>query len=137
LAWEEIGCGGLRLWDKANPNEDVFRLSPPDMADASGTEGEVRTQWQETDNGLIMTMEPDEEFLRQAVYPVTIDPTVQSSQDTSNIQDAFLSETNAAINYGTGQTLHVGKHSTYGQCRALVKIANLPALTSAYTVAKA
>lgn len=54
-----------------------------------------------------------------------------------NILDTYLSESNAATNYGTAQTLRVGKHVTYGQCKALVKITSLPTLASAYTIAKA
>ena len=137
LAWEATAGGGLRLWDTALPEEDVFQLAPPYMIDATGAVGEVRAVWQATDGNLMMTMTPDEAFLAEAQYPVIIDPTVQSAQTTANILDTYLSETNSATNYGAAQTLRVGKHSTYGQCRALVKITNLPALTSAYTVAKA
>ncbi|MEA5015627.1 MAG: DNRLRE domain-containing protein [Candidatus Limiplasma sp.] len=136
LAWEET-AGGLRLWDRANPGEDTFRLPAPYMIDAAGRLGEVRTEWQTMGGSLLMTMTPDAEFLGSAQYPVVIDPTVQSSQTATNILDTFLSESNKTTNYGSAQTLRVGKHSTYGQCRALVKITNLPALTSAYTVAKA
>ena len=36
LAWEETAGGGLRLWDIAQPEEDVFRLPPPYMSRRDG-----------------------------------------------------------------------------------------------------
>ncbi len=137
LAWEQTEDNGLRLWDTARPDEDVFRLPAPYMIDAAGLEGTVRTEWQTLNGNLCMTITPDAAFLAEARYPVIIDPTVQSTQTATNILDTFVSESNGAANYGTAQTLRVGKHAAYGTCKGLVKIASLPALSSAYTVAKA
>jgi|GEM_PF-2450209 len=137
LAWEQTTDNGLCLRDTAQPDEDVFCLPAPYMIDAAGVEGAVQTEWQTLNGNLCMTITPDAAFLAEARYPVIIDPTVQSAQATTNILDTFVSESNGTTNYGTAQTLRVGKHAAYGQCKALVKIASLPALSSAYTVAKA
>ncbi len=137
LLWAETGNGGLRLWDKEKPEVDAFLLPAPFMLDATGAEGILHTNWEARDGGLVMTLTPDAEFLQNAQYPVTIDPTVQSGQVVAQIQDTFISETKGDTNYATSTTLRVGKHEGYGECKALIRILDLPALSSAYTIAKA
>lgn len=137
LMWEETEGGGLRLWDEAKPGEDVFRVPPPYMMDAAGQEGKLETTWEEQDGQLRMTLTPAADFLQSAVYPVTIDPTVQSSQTATKIIDTYISEENNTKNYGSATSLRVGKHDGYKECRALIKIEDLPTLSSAYTIAKA
>ena len=95
------------------------------------------TQWEAQGNTLVMTIRPDGEFLRNAQYPVTIDPTVQSGQGAQDIGDTFISEANPTVNYSASQTLLVGSHVGYGRCKALIQFKNLPKLPDAYTIAKA
>lgn len=77
----------------------------------------------------ILRISLDEEWLNQAAYPVTIDPTVTTIQPDAAVGiDSFVQSYSPDANYGTNSDLQIGKSST-AIIRSLIKfnISSIPA----------
>lgn len=73
LKRERSTNGGYRFLN--DDEAEIFRMLPPSAADATGVKGEAEL----TIEGSELTLTVDRDFLMEATYPVTIDPTVVST----------------------------------------------------------
>lgn len=108
--------------------EVLWALMPPKAWDSSGdpdtghVAGELRVEWQSNDTRYVSVRIP-QSWLASAVYPVFIDPTVQSSAAPSNIYYTY------STYFGTGEG-RMGYYATYGipyEGGALFEAVPLPA----------
>ena len=95
-----------------------------------------------SDNGIISfayTMIPSREWLLSAerVFPITIDPDVQTSMDSSQVHDTFVSSLDPKQNSYTSSKLKIGNGSSSGINRVYIKFPNLPQLGAGDMVVKA
>ena len=95
-----------------------------------------------SDNGIISfayTMIPSQEWLLSAerVFPITIDPDVQTSMDSSQVHDTFVSSLDPKQNSYTSSKLKIGNGSSSGINRVYIKFPNLPQLGAGDMVVKA
>ena len=52
----------------------------------------IKVDFREVEGGYEMTLTPDDAWLKEAVYPVVIDPIVQTEINLSNIHDTCICE---------------------------------------------
>ena len=87
--------GGISLSDG---EETVFVLPAPVLIDSAGYIGTVKVlieTIQENNQGsarerLRISYVPDPAFMEQAVYPVTLDPTIRTATEDSGIEDTYV-----------------------------------------------
>jgi len=121
--------------------EEVFRFQAPFMLDSAMNEGSLNQNigvvLSTAEGGYTLTYVLDRGWLESAerVYPVTLDPTVKSTQNTYNISDTHTNSNNPNTNYQLSTYLHVGK--TNGTSYSYVKIDTLPTLPSGSTITDA
>ena len=75
---------------KDDKGETAFRFPAPYLKDAEGKPGAVNVILEAQAEGCRMICQPDQEYLATAVYPVSLDPAVQTSQDSAGIVDTFV-----------------------------------------------
>ncbi len=138
----EIKSNGL----KANQNEDgsiifsngeeeVFFVPAPYMYDDKGiTSYDIETKLEEIDDGYILTITPSDKWLKDKsrVYPVTLDPTIESVK-SGNIYDTYSDSANPNVNNYASTQMKVGKYylNRYYpnvEYQSYVKIVNLPTI---------
>ena len=128
--------------EKEENAEAVFHLAVPCMYDQSGIYSDgVSYEMKDCGKGeTLLTIITDTEWLTdsQRQYPVVIDPGLETVQKTSNIMDTFVRE-----KYPSSSSSHtfgsftVGNSSSYGKCRAFLKINELPSLPPGVVVYEA
>ena len=115
--------------------EDFGVISAPYMEDANGAYSkEITLSLKETEEGYIVKMSPDTEWLSDSsrVFPIAIDPTFQALY----IGNVLMTGTsvnsarpNSAEMFGYGE-YYVGREaSSYGNVRGAFKVNTLPAIT--------
>ena len=115
-----------------NGEEVIYQISAPYMQDAAGQRSDTLTlsMVQTKNHEITVTMTADEVWLldEERVYPVTLDPTVQTKTKKSDIDSTFITSGQASTNHSDKFELLVGRESSeYGYCRTLMKI-DLPEL---------
>ncbi len=88
--------GSVTLFDE---NEQVFEIQAPYMFDSDRAQSDaIEVSLVQHGSKYEYTITADEEWLaaEDRVYPVTIDPTVATKQETPNIYDTYVSSNNAA-----------------------------------------
>jgi RHS repeat-associated protein len=81
-----------------------------------------------------LTFALDLEWLAEAVYPVTIDPTVLTSLNTSDIKDTRVVENYPSSNYYGLEFVSTGRGSSSGTNYTLIRFENLPGIGSSSMV---
>ena len=104
--------------------ETVFMMDTPLVYDTAGKETLAAVEL--TDMGEYVRMEYriDPLFMNDAVYPVTIDPVIHSTNAVHNIQDTTLGEGQSAKPY-TADHLKIGKYSGTLRCVGLLQFETL------------
>jgi len=110
-------------------NETIFKMPAPYMYDADHQASyDIKMSLREASGGYRLTYEPDLDWLTDEgrVYPVTIDPTLESTRTSAGIADAYVSSENPAVNYGSSTLLALGKTSSGVVSDIYLKINSLP-----------
>ena len=128
--------------DYSEPVE-IYKIPAPMMYDAKGEECRdfrIELVSAKSGTGYELTMIPNEEWLQdsQRAYPVTIDPTVETTLDASLISDAHVSSGYATTNYYNSVIVKTGNPSagSSGINRTYVKL-TLPTITSSSIITSA
>ncbi len=88
-------------------------------------------------NGYVLSLTPDKDWVNSSdrVFPVTIDPSIETSLDVNSIHDTFVSS-NDSSNKWINQYLRTGQTPSIGTTRTYMKF-DLPSLTSSDMVVDA
>ena len=136
MSFEKDEEGNIFAKDK-NTGNVLFYFNRPFARDAKGVTL-LSTGMNLTGNQLILTV--NDSWLKNAAYPVTIDPTIAATMtvpDISGAEDTYISSQNPGTNYYKSSYLHAGNLSGYGTLRSLVKFKYLPALPAGARITKA
>ena len=111
---------------KDEQGEAVFRLQAPFMLDADEQHGEVAVQLEAREDGMYaMTYIPNEAFIENAVFPVMLDPAIESVRGESGIVDTYVKEGSSTL-YNTADQVWICNNSTYGKRYGYMRVATLP-----------
>ena len=136
---------GLTWYDKQDGtilamegDQIAFTLPPAFATDANGQEGSVTARLTQTGGETRLILSVDRAWLDQAAYPVTIDPIVNTESDSGAFEDNYVSllSPNTVINDAANK-LRVSNTDASGKCRSFIKVAQLPEISSAFTITKA
>lgn len=143
LAPEQAENGDIEFI--APTGETAYVLPAPFMKDSTpeGIHGAVRCALIPSGEAGIwhMTYTPDEAWLANAQFPVTLDPAVISKKHSSAIEDNFITSAKPSTVQpyaGTGMTIS-NSSTNWGTSKAFVKFldSGLPSIDSSYYVTKA
>lgn len=143
LAPEQAENGDIEFI--ASTGETAYVLPAPFMKDSTpeGIHGAVRCALIPSGEAGIwhMTYTPDEAWLANAQFPVTLDPAVISKKHSSAIEDNFITSAKPSTVQpyaGTGMTIS-NSSTNWGTSKAFVKFldSGLPSIDSSYYVTKA
>lgn len=118
--------GRISLRDSSG--ESAFTILPPSLIDADGMNGPVSVEFETTDTGFSLSYSPDPDFTASAVYPVTLDPVVRTS-DSTGIADTYVREGQTS-NYSASDRLWITNNANYGNRISYVKVTSLPSIGS-------
>lgn len=99
----------VTFYDEAG--KSIFVIASPFMFDsAEGYSNDIRVVLEPTDTGCNYTLIPDRKWLEanERIYPVTLDPTIYTTQNAKYILDNGVQEANAGTNYMTYNRIYVG-----------------------------
>lgn len=124
--------------DAQADRQQVFAMPAAFMRDNEGRIGEVKTELIHDGNQARMILTCDEAFLKQASYPVVIDPLVQTVQHSSTMEDNYVTSNapNTVQSYSQAR-LRICKNTSYGECRSFLKFTELPYFIPSNMVTKA
>ncbi|MDT8719689.1 discoidin domain-containing protein, partial [Clostridium sp. 19966] len=117
------------FYDDKDSKKAVFQMQAPNMYDAKESQSDaVKVSLDKTKNGYSLTVTPDSDWLNSSdrVYPVTIDPPVETNIDRAKIQDTFVSSIDTE-NKANNILLYAGFYNNLGIHRSYVKF-ELPQL---------
>ena len=112
--------------------EEIFYIPAPFMYDSKNAYSyDVSYNLKENNNGTYtITITADEEWLKdnERIYPVTIDPVIQTKRTKTEIEATFIASGSPNQNFNGVQDLYLGVESAnYRICRTLFKF-DLPVL---------
>ena len=116
-------------------NEDgeaVFFVASPYMFDAKDDfNTAIAVTLEKTETGCRYILTPDREWLENParVYPVTLDPTVSTTQNTNYIHDNGVQQSNPSTNYMTTNRIYVGSGASSTEGRMYFKLTKWPSVT--------
>ncbi len=126
-----------------NGEEEVFFVPAPYMYDEKGSKSyDIETKLEETEDGYILTLVPSDKWLKdkERVYPVTIDPTIESLR-TGSITATYTDSSNPNTNYYTSTEMLVGKYynNRYSsmEYQSYVQVYNLPTIPEGSSIISA
>lgn len=122
----------------ASDGEETFVLAAPFAYDSDGeTTRDIETSLDITEAGNVLTYKIHKEWFleEERVYPVYIDPSVQTSQIRNNIRDMTVAS-GGGTDYND-DFIEAGYHRNRGIERTYIKFKTLPSLTSADVVVNA
>jgi len=128
--------GIITFYDNGN---EVFQIKAPFLYDSAGQENRnVKQKLDKVDNGYELTMELDKDWLNDVkrVYPVTLDPSVETSSVRQDIKDAFVCSGLPTSNSQNAVLLGVGYGSSSKTTRSYIKF-TLPSLSTGDMVTNA
>ncbi|MBR2421971.1 MAG: RHS repeat protein, partial [Oscillospiraceae bacterium] len=109
---------------KDEQGEAVFRLQAPFMLDANEQRGEVVVQLEALQGGMYaMTYILDAAFIASAVFPVTLDPAVETDRTGSSIEDTYVRE-GYDEDYSEEDLLWVSDNTTYDLRYSYLRVAD-------------
>ena len=120
-------------------DNDVFNILRPMMHDSgSGVSDEVHTDFELTEDGFMLTLTADEQWLEDTdrVWPVYIDPSMTTSTAVADIHDTYIASGYAGSNFFQTHLLETGQTSKAGIMRSFMQF-KLPELKSADMVVSA
>ena len=119
--------GTIVAYAEGNPAEIAFVLPAAFMRDAEGNIGTVETDLVEENGKIQVVLNCDEDFLQNAVYPVVVDPLIQTEEHSSAMEDNFVTSSapNTVQSYSQAR-LRICKNTSYGECRSFLKFTDLP-----------
>jgi len=98
-----------KLEFRKDENTTLFYIPKPYATDSDGNEIELTFKLKKGGSKIYIIVKTNYTWLQNAVYPVTIDPTITlQAADTENLEDAYIEENNADTNYGSNQNLYIG-----------------------------
>ena len=125
----------LLIKDKAT-GEIVFTMDTPFVYDAAGKETVADIVLTDYGNYIRLEYIPDAAFMAEAQFPVTIDPTINSTHAVTNIQDTSIGEGQTAKPY-TDPYLMIGKRNGTTRYVSLLKFNTLAVVPASDTVISA
>ena len=130
--------GTIVAYAEGNPAEVAFVLPAAFMRDAEGNIGTVETDLVEENGKIQVALNCDEDFLQNAVYPVVVDPLIQTEEHSSAMEDNFVTSSapNTVQSYSQAR-LRICKNTSYGECRSFLKFTDLPFFLPSNMVTKA
>jgi RHS repeat-associated protein len=119
------------FYDSSDKTKEVFKIAAPLMYDNAGkTSNDIDVEITKTDSGYELDLTPNKDWLNDASrdYPVTIDPSMETSLDSNSIHDTFVAS-NDSSNKWLNQYVRVGQTPTIGTTRTYIKF-DLPQLAT-------
>lgn len=101
----------ITFYDKKDNNKAIYTINAPYMYDANFQYSDnIKVILNQTKKGYELIVTPDKEWLNSSTvkYPVTLDPSVETSQDVKSIRDSFVSSAYPSNNYQQANLLEVG-----------------------------
>ena len=140
LTYRTLENGDIELY--LNGSETAaYTMAAPFMVDAEGKYSEaIEITAELSGKTLRITLTPSREFLEaeDTVYPVLIDPPIETPDDYRAIQDTYVcSGRPNSNNVGSHGSMLVGKNGDYGTCHAYLKFHSLPQLSAGDVIVKA
>lgn len=135
-ALQENGAVHFYAVDAAEGDEPVFIIQSPYMFDElDDISTNIAVTLTPTATGCLYTMAPDMAWLQDSarVYPVTLDPSVYTTQSTSWVQDTYVYAEDPTSNFGTVNRMYVGSKyvgSKGYEFRTYIRFTNLPSVPS-------
>lgn len=119
------------FYDEKDPNRAVFQFDAPYMFDANNEQStNIKVTLKSVGKQYQLTLEPDQKWLadQNRMFPVILDPTLQTKLETNSITDNHVTSGLPNSNFETSYMLKTG-NSTGGVHRTYIKF-ELPPLTS-------
>ena len=140
LQYKQTEDGSIIIFQNSEDNI-AFVLDKPFMYDKQNKlSDDIKTEIVPTKKGFKLIVTPSREYLEaeDTVYPVVIDPPVETEKNTSNILDTFVrsSAPTSSVISEHGSFL-VGNSLYEGISRSYIKFKNLPKLDPNQTIVKA
>ncbi len=115
-----------------NNDEAIFTIPKPYMFDSKtfpDDSYEIKLSLSKTSGGYILTMTPDAKWMNDPsrVYPVTLDPTITTTQSSTNVKDTYVHSGDAAGNHYLSSYVKIGK-TDGATCRGYINFANRPTI---------
>lgn len=120
-------------------DKEVFQINTPFLYDCAGEENRnVVQKLEKQKNGYLLTIEMDKEWLNDSkrVYPITLDPSIETPSSVTSISDAFVASGLPNNNYYNALLLGVGYGSLSKTTRSYIKF-TLPSLKTGDMVTNA
>lgn len=113
-----------------------FSMSTPVVFDDAGAEAMADIILTDKGDYIRLAYVLPDEFIQKAVFPVTIDPVVQTATTNAAVCDAYIWANNPSTNYGSVHLMRCGD-GTGGESLALIKFNKLIKLRASDTVLSA
>lgn len=122
--------------------ETIFIIDAPYMFDSGeGYSTDIEVSLVQTSTGCRYTLTPNREWLEdeQRIYPVTLDPSVTTTQNTNYIHDNGVQQSNPNSNYKAYDRIYVGSSTGGQEGRMYFKLTQWPSasILSNYTITSA
>lgn len=127
------------FYDAADTQKAVMQMMKPIMFDANGSYSEaIELRLDKTEAGYKLTISPDTQWLNasERVYPVTIDPPIETSLEPKDIYDTDVQGNRPYENSYNYDRFRVGKGSISGTTRSFLRF-KMPPLASSDMVINA
>lgn len=111
----------------------IFKIAAPCMFDfGEGYSEEIEVILEQTTTGCRYTLIPDREWLEadERIYPITLDPTIFTTQNTNYIHDNGVQQSNPNTNYKTTNRIYAGSASGSKEGRMYFKLTQWPSETN-------
>ena len=132
----DVTVNGEVLVHDKDTGEIVFTMETPFVYDAQDNETVAGVVLTDCDEYVRMEYVIDEAYRAKAIYPITIDPVVTSSNAIQNIEDTTIGR-NSSNHYPTQAYMMVGKYNSTLDTVSLLKFVQLAKLTASDTVISA
>uniref|UniRef100_UPI00398992A9 DNRLRE domain-containing protein n=1 Tax=Clostridium thailandense TaxID=2794346 RepID=UPI00398992A9 len=112
------------FYDDQNTSEVIFKIDPPNMYDSTMSSSKnIKMTLNQQNKNYILTLIPDNSWINdtQRLYPIIIDPTIKTAQETNSIVDSYVSLNYPTTNYKNETILKVGNGNTTGITRSFIK----------------
>ncbi|KLU74971.1 DNRLRE domain-containing protein [Clostridium botulinum] len=131
--------------DSKDTSKVIFNIQSPFMYDSKNeVSTDIKVEFIKKDNEYTLTLIPNKEWLndKSRLYPITIDPSIETSKDINKIHDSYvpehISEKDKKNNktYGGVEFLQVGKAPATRRNRAYISF-DIPKIDSSNIITKA
>ncbi len=137
MFFDAIDSQSIGIYSDEAKSNLVYTINAPRMSDALGvaSDGVSVNALSHTNSVLQVKISTDEEWMNEKmrVYPIKVDPWVNTIQSKPAIHDTFISSLNSTENYHTSVSLRVGQASDFGWTRSLINF-DMPTLLKGDTV---